>query len=124
MRALPPGTRARSGRDRIRPSGFPPSWITNRESWQGVVARWKAAPAPEYGGQGQTLRLAASTNPTAQTNLRSVSCLGVTVKERQRTRSAFRGGPALGYSQKSMKIILASPRGFCAGVNMAIESLE
>jgi 4-hydroxy-3-methylbut-2-enyl diphosphate reductase len=26
--------------------------------------------------------------------------------------------------KKSMKIILASPRGFCAGVNMAIESLE
>ena len=24
----------------------------------------------------------------------------------------------------SMKVLLASPRGFCAGVNMAIESLE
>ena len=23
-----------------------------------------------------------------------------------------------------MKVVLASPRGFCAGVNMAIESLE
>src|SRR6202011_6077297 len=45
------------------------------------------------------------------------------------------GGPRGGYSDGSlrytqreetqrMKIILANPRGFCAGVNMAIESLE
>ena len=26
--------------------------------------------------------------------------------------------------EKDMKILLASPRGFCAGVNMAIESLQ
>src|SRR5262245_6569372 len=34
--------------------------------------------------------------------------------------------PALQYRTRRyrMKIILASPRGFCAGVNMAIESLE
>src|SRR6476646_6406211 len=31
---------------------------------------------------------------------------------------------ASGTETKRMKIILASPRGFCAGVNMAIESLE
>ena len=51
-------------------------------------------------------------------------------------RSAFSPGPArLGFlsatrrpsateAAPAMKIILANPRGFCAGVNMAIESLE
>ena len=36
------------------------------------------------------------------------------------------GGPILDATEHSpsMQIILANPRGFCAGVNMAIESLE
>jgi 4-hydroxy-3-methylbut-2-enyl diphosphate reductase len=32
--------------------------------------------------------------------------------------------PAGGHYHGSMKVLLASPRGFCAGVNMAIESLD
>src|SRR5213595_694872 len=52
---------------------------------------------------------------------------GATVRLSSNAKTAYdkvRSEETTGEATVAMKIILANPRGFCAGVNMAIESLE
>src|SRR5688572_644783 len=54
-------------------------------------------------------RFIAASQPISVLSPRECGCLSKSV--------------AAGY-HRNMKVLLANPRGFCAGVNMAIESLE